>query len=601
MCKNKRLLMLLSSLIVLTLLLLAGNSNSYYAVAKDSCLDEYCAGLLVSASEAPLRYSDIDELLQATGMAKFSEFAVMGRTVPDSYIIDVRSFDILSGVRGLYMPSNVRSGFEMYGINVRSSDAIAFLHSDTAGNPANFIWSRSISAANATTDFFGRGAIAEYIIQRNGVDYFISEWVRHDTREPDGWVVAWAQNGQAFMASLPANFTLENVLAFCDAQALTTWELEGNAVSISIQGMANVSIFESSARGYVGFGATGNEIIVIGNALYRSDNARNMERIGYRWLIDEVSQRYQYVLQPGAYEFRAEGVVGQPELLVQHFAEGNRISNVDYSKELAEQPFSQFNLSVTSEPEDNVLDITSSFFQVWNHAELVSAVQTIVSRGYTEQYTIQMMQDFNDSLTGLIDNSIARSEGFVGYENITLMQGSYLDEYGDKQITYGMPLLQGFAAPFSLTAGGAILIPEGVNIILTSYGDNVFTYTRQINNSLHFSVSGTLTLQNVILSGDGAANQSRGGINIHSGGHLIMEEGSGIINSNSMAGGGVDVTGGTFTMNGGIIEGNTAGIGGGVSVTSRGLFIMEGGIIRNNQSTFQGGGVAFNILAVHSP
>ena len=80
-------------------------------------------------------------------------------------------------------------------------------------------------------DFFGRGAIAEYYVESNGVTYAISEWVKYETREPDGWVVAWAQNGQAFMASLPAAFTEEDVLDFCDAQAIVTCETGDGSVS----------------------------------------------------------------------------------------------------------------------------------------------------------------------------------------------------------------------------------------------------------------------------------------------------------------------------------------------------------------------------------
>ena len=535
MHKNKRLLMLLSPLIVLTLFLLVGYGSSSSTVATASYSDECCADLSISISEAPLHYSDLDELLQAIAMAKFSEFAVMGIAAFDSDIVNTRSFDALSGIKELYMPYSIRSGFEMYGINVHSASSLAFLHSDAADNHANFIWSRSISAANATTDFFGRGAIAEYVIQRNGIDYYISEWVTHDTREPDGWVVAWAQNGQAFMASLPANFTEADVLAFCDAQAVTSWELEGNAVSISIQGMENVSIFENTgtqsfanedANGITGFSGAGDEIIIIDNVLYRSGNARTMERVGYRWLIDEDLQRYQYVLQPGIYEFRAEGVIGQPGLLVQHFVAGNRVSYVDYSEELAEQSASQFYLTVT--PQSSDLNITETFpntFQVWNHTELVDAIQEIASQGHSRQAIIKMMQNF-------------------------------------------------------AATGSAIEIPAGVNVIFTSDLGNVFTYERTVGTiELHFIVNGTLTLENVTLRG----STSSGGIVVASGGHLIMEKGSiitNILNTNIVRG--AISIGGTFTMYDGIIEGNLTPRGG---VSNSGTFIMHGGIIRNNQAT----------------
>jgi len=372
MYKNKRSLIMLSSLMILVLLVLVAYAHTPYspsAANLDECLlnegycvpeniisyDEYDASP-IAISEAPLHYSDVDELLAAIGMAKFSEFAVMGALSHNSDIVEPRSFEALRGVNNLFVPRNVRNGFDMSGISVHSANVIALLHDDVMGNPANFIWSRTILPTNATMDFFGRGAIAEYVINRNGIDYYISEWVTWDTREPDGWVVAWAQNGQAFMASLPANFTLEDVLAFCDAQSLTSWELDGDAISVSVQGMNDVRIFDNSG-GIAAFGSAGNEIIAIGNGLYRSGAVGftaggGMERVGYRWLIDEATHRYQYVLQPGAYEFHVTGNNGngQPQFLVQHFVGGDRIAVED-------QSFGQttvgFSLTVTSGTEEN--------------------------------------------------------------------------------------------------------------------------------------------------------------------------------------------------------------------------------------------------------
>ena len=314
--------------------------------------------LPLAISEAPLFFTDLGELLAGVGLAKFSEFAIFGIEPFNSDFVDVRSFNVLQDLSNLFMPASVRSDFEMFGITVRSSDTIAFLHGDSIGNMANFIWSRSISPANATRDFFGRGAIAEYVITRNGIDFYISEWVRSVTREPDGWVVAWAQSGQAFMASLPANYSLDDVLAFCDAVIFTSWELEGNAVSVSIEGLENVRIYEratgrSDFGEFAAHGASGNEIIAIGNTLYRIGLARELEAVGYRWLIDYASQRYQYVLRPGEYEFHITGVTEQPELLVQHFALGERVSVVDFSAYILENLEYEINLFVSGEPEDN--------------------------------------------------------------------------------------------------------------------------------------------------------------------------------------------------------------------------------------------------------
>ena len=83
----------------------------------------------------------------------------------------------LAGITGLYKPFDATRGFDLSGINVHQSNALSFLHSNGNGDAANFIWSRSICAENAITDFFGRGAIAEYFVEAGGVTYAVSEWV----------------------------------------------------------------------------------------------------------------------------------------------------------------------------------------------------------------------------------------------------------------------------------------------------------------------------------------------------------------------------------------------------------------------------------------
>ena len=199
--------------------------------------------------------------------------------------------------------------------------------------------------------------------------------------------------------------------------------------------------------------------------------------------------------------------------------------------------------------------ITSPQLQVWSHAELVEAVQYVAEQGYTEQVIIWMMQDFSVMET---------------------------------------------------ISANVIEIPAGVNILLASYRGNVFTYHQMGHLQNHFHVKGILTLQNVILCGVMTDTSNRGGIRVFPYGHLIMEEGSAVVNirSNSVIGnsGAISVdSNGTFTMRDGIIEGNiqspNASLGGGGGVNVRGgTFIMEGGAIRNNTvpgsiAQARGGGV----------
>ena len=210
-------------------------------------------------------------------------------------------------------------------------------------------------------------------------------------------------------------------------------------------------------------------------------------------------------------------------------------------------------------------------FQVWSHVELQETIQYIATLANMVEHTIQMMQDFT-------------------------------------------------------ATGATIIIPTGVNVVLTSYSGNVFTYTRSTAGR-HFSVhGGALTLRDVIICG-GSGIHVRGGIDVAYDGRLTLDDGSEVTNNRRQRGGGIfvfnhgllvmlngsrvannhatgangggvdiwqdgpDVAGVRFIMYGGIIEGNTARIsGGGVSVNGS-SFDMYGGTIRNNSSNDYGGGV----------
>ena len=87
--------------------------------------------------------------------------------------------------------------------------------------------------------------------------------------------------------------------------------------------------------------------------LYSHDN----EVIGYQWLIDERANRYQYVLEPGAYTFRASGATGEPGLVVRHFSGGELISEASLASELAGPGVAGFTLTVTPDPDGTVLEI----------------------------------------------------------------------------------------------------------------------------------------------------------------------------------------------------------------------------------------------------
>jgi outer membrane murein-binding lipoprotein Lpp len=307
-------------------------------------------------------FENMDELMLMMALSKFSEFAIALEPERHSVIYALQRYDVL------FEPGYLRDSFTKYGISIRSIHSVTLMYDEFVtenfvpfeNDYVNFRWTRHVPPENAVDDLLGRGAVAEHILEHNGITYAVLEWEDYRSNDRVVYHVGWSQHGQAFMVSLGGTFTLDEILAFSYARPIDTWQFRGDAISVSVQGMENVRIFENP-NGIAMFGGVGNEIVAVGNGLYRVGAVGfsdvDIERVGYRWLIDEDVQRYQYVLQPGVYEFHADGFIGQPQLLVQHFAEGDRVAVTDFSANLAGLPTAGFELTVTPNPEDNDLVI----------------------------------------------------------------------------------------------------------------------------------------------------------------------------------------------------------------------------------------------------
>ena len=142
----------------------------------------------------------------------------------------------------------------------------------------------------------------------------------------------------------------------------------------------------------------------------------------------------------------------------------------------------------------------------------------------------------------------------------------------------------------------ALNIPAGRNIRIVSDSSvpgAPFTLTQTQVNARHFTVDGTLILEDITLYG-GTGTSFRGGIQVNDNGRLYLQNGGRIIDNRAANGGGVNIAGGgLFTMNGGEISGNTTnGSGGGVYVAAGGTFNMNNtSNISGNHSSVSGGGV----------
>ena len=265
---------------------------------------------------APFRDTSLDELLANIAIVNFAEST------------NIRSTNILlTGITELYMPLNVFQNPHLWiiGIPTINDDDPIIIRDDISGA---FIWHRN-------------GIIDEYFSD------LLFSW-----RLVSGCHVTWSQHGQEFEVIIPEYFTEEERYDFVNAQPLIAWEIQGNAISVSIQGMENISIFDEDGYEIVNraivvsdFFGEHTHILSDINVLYRS-NGESLNRIGYRWRLYADSSKYQYVLEPGIYTVYAESGIGEPGLLIRHFANREFVSSIDYSAELVERSVCNFSVTV---------------------------------------------------------------------------------------------------------------------------------------------------------------------------------------------------------------------------------------------------------------
>lgn len=134
-----------------------------------------------------------------------------------------------------------------------------------------------------------------------------------------------------------------------------------------------------------------------------------------------------------------------------------------------------------------------------------------------------------------------------------------------------------------------VTVPLGLEITILSDDGNNWVLTQTVASARHFTVNGTLMLQDITLNGA----DTGGGIVVSGTGSLILNNGSTVTHSR-IANGGVYLNNGSLTLNGGAISLNasTTGGGGGVYMANGSSLTMNSGSISGNAAaTANGGGV----------
>ncbi len=311
--------------------------------------------------------SNVEDILGMVGEVRFIEDISVSQMAGSNN-------DGLISLTEMYVPATTEiRGMKLSKIDMQVASNVSYIYKNEVGEFFPFIWTRhfameypehaqdfskfsSFEDFAATYRFENIAAECTQIVERGGITYGVIELRGIDgTGDFRGYSVSWAQYGEVFETYIPIGVSLDEAIDFCYVRPVNSWEIYGEAVSVSIQGMEDVSILDNE----------GNEILVEGDVLYKinpdislqsQDTEQDKTRIGYRWLINEDSLRYQYVLNSEEeYTFQAEGIVSTPEVLVKYFEDSEVISTDDYTQALAKQRSNRFELTVSPKAQKDSL------------------------------------------------------------------------------------------------------------------------------------------------------------------------------------------------------------------------------------------------------
>ena len=314
--------------------------------------EEHCYG--GSGSMAPRLFYSIEELLAQFAVANFSEFHYQ-REINEGCVIFFRE------LKDFYVPYVAWEDFGLYELeDFELIRIVIWTRQRGSGHdPIVFRYQRGNEYGwHNETIAFGWWFDRDSAVRERGTYFFLPS--RSSVSIASS---RWERYGYEFETFVPWEL-VENMgvwqNAFNNARPLTSWEIQGNAASISVQGMENISILDDRGSEIV---AESNRYTLLSPAfpgsyvLYQINDDGTRNRIGYRWLFDKELHRYQYVLEPGVYTFHAEGVIGEHELLIRHFAYRDVVANISYAETLAEQSANRFTLTVDGLAREHVLSL----------------------------------------------------------------------------------------------------------------------------------------------------------------------------------------------------------------------------------------------------
>ncbi len=127
----------------------------------------------------------------------------------------------LASISEFYKPKQILKGTSFKEIHVKNYYVSYWYVCENQMDCATFTWSRNISPEAHMSELYGRGAMSEREIEYNGIKYVFLEWADSKTNKSAGYSVHWVVEGKAYQASIPAGYTDDEILAFCQFEAVS--------------------------------------------------------------------------------------------------------------------------------------------------------------------------------------------------------------------------------------------------------------------------------------------------------------------------------------------------------------------------------------------
>lgn len=216
---NRTILLLLS---ICLLLMFATACSAQNPADADSALSEP----QMEADLMPIYFDSEEQLISAINEVKSkagtedSIVIVKSNTAGEQSYSSKRDVFGLASISEFYKPVNILKGISLKEIHV-ISEYIAYVYvNEDQMDCATFTWLREMPPEVAMNDLYGRGAMSEREIEHNGIKYVFLEWADSKTNKSAGYSVHWVVEGKAYQASVPSSYTDDEILAFCQFEAV---------------------------------------------------------------------------------------------------------------------------------------------------------------------------------------------------------------------------------------------------------------------------------------------------------------------------------------------------------------------------------------------